>query len=254
MADFQATLVNPVGGLVDITIDSTCATLTIVDHSNYDEAPPESGHDRPDFTDFRKVTVTDPNGVDFIHSSVTGDTTADAVIPAPSTGTDTITHTIIGGDGVHTVKLCAVPTYNAAATYEALTDFVFFSGTLYQSRVGSNTGNQPDVSPTEWLAVTEADLSTKYCTTERVIVKCAHNDCIDTKVHAAICLIKKHRCNDDEMCGNPEFIAAAKLMMIDHGIIVANATQDFEEAECLINLSKDICNCSEPTNEPCETC
>lgn len=254
MADFQATLVNPVGGLVDITIDTDCTTLTIVDHSNYDEGSPESGHARTDFTTYRAVTVTDPNGVTFKHSSWPNDPNDDAAIPAPSTGNDTIVHTIVGGDGVHTVLLCAVPTYNNTATYEALTDFVFFNDKFYQSLTGANTGNQPDTNPTNWLVVTEADLSTKYCTTERVIVKCAHNDCIDDKVHAAICLVKKHRCNDDELCDNAEFIAAAKLLMIDHGIKVANATQDYEEAECLINLSKDICNCSEPTGQPCTTC
>lgn len=45
-----------------------------------------------------------------------------------------------------------VPAYIATTTYN-VNDYVVYSGNTYQSIVGSNTGNQPDISPTQWRLV-----------------------------------------------------------------------------------------------------
>lgn len=55
----------------------------------------------------------------------------------------------------HLVSTTAVETYatyNAATTY-AKDDFVDYGTHIYQSLVNSNTGNQPDISPTFWVLI-----------------------------------------------------------------------------------------------------
>lgn len=42
--------------------------------------------------------------------------------------------------------------YRASETY-AVNDYVFYSGNLYISKTASNTGNQPDTSPTNWKQI-----------------------------------------------------------------------------------------------------
>jgi len=44
------------------------------------------------------------------------------------------------------------PAYNAGTTY-AKDDRVYYGDYIYESLVNSNTGNQPDISPTDWLLV-----------------------------------------------------------------------------------------------------
>ncbi len=52
------------------------------------------------------------------------------------------------------IVIVNAPAYASGTTY-ALGDTVTYSGKIYQSLVNSNTGHQPDTSPTKWVAPTQ---------------------------------------------------------------------------------------------------
>lgn len=65
------------------------------------------------------------------------------------------------------IVVSGVAAYNGATTY-AMADLVSYGGVNYYSKVDSNTGNQPDISPTQWYALTGTiyEIPTPYATAD----------------------------------------------------------------------------------------
>lgn len=243
MADFQATFDDPANSNIpDVVVDTACDNIVSEDHSDY-VGNTDSGHALSDFSDYRKLTITRPDKSTFVFSSIAD---GDVVINAASGGNNEFTFAFTASetDGVYTMKLCTVPTYNAAATYEKDSDIVFFNTKFYKSRVGSNTGNQPDTSTTEWLVIPEADISDKYCVSFSIGVNCiALLKCYEELNFEANCVIRDNFCNTEVLCKNKPFLDTITLRLLLDGADFAVARSQFEEAENIYNLAKKLCNC-----------
>ena len=226
----------------DQELNAGCSQLTITDTSNYG-AFMESGHSLSDFSDFRKIVLTRPAGTTYTYSSL-GD--GDEVVSTASTGGHDVTYTILDTDtdGVYTINICSVPTYNAAATYDKDTDYVYFGGSFYQSLIDANAGNQPDTSPTQWSLVEEEDLSTKYCSQEFIGITCIQLlGCYERAIYNANCVISEEFCNDDVICKNSEVLKAIKMKILLEAIEFQIDKGAVAEAVNTFNLAKTLCNC-----------
>lgn len=74
--------------------------------------------------------------------------------------------------------------YNAGTTY-ATTDHVSYGGVNYYSRVDGNLGNQPDISPTQWYALTDdiVEIPSPYTDTELSELQFTQSNDVITFVH-----------------------------------------------------------------------
>src|SRR3990167_107116 len=190
MPDFAASLIN--GTTVTIVVDSGCTIITITDSSNY-AASTESGHLQAAFATWRKIIVLQPDQTNYTFSSL-GD--GDALTGTGDSNPATV-YTIPQGDGIYKVTLRTLPDYGGGFTYE-IGDCVYNLGLLYISLVNANTGNAPEISPTQWELITEANLPAKYNVVNGASVNCGINTCIEDAALAAYCS-RNDRCPDADL-------------------------------------------------------
>lgn len=239
MADFKATLINPSTNTFDATEDCPSRKLTIVDNSDY-SGNTESGHLQADFSDFRKIIVEAQDGTKFTFSSL-GD--GDASVDAPSTGNNTVIFDFTTTeDGVYKVTLLTVPTYNNGASYQLNDDFVFFNTKLYQA-LSNSTNKQPDLNPTDWKEVTEADLPAKYNVFEEISIFCILCVCIEETAVKSFCAAEKSICNDKVLANDADFLNYLKVIVGRDNIDFASKDGNFTSAKNIFNFVKVVCNC-----------
>lgn len=235
MPDFIATLYDTSGDL-QVTLNSTSTGIEITDQSNYATST-ESGHEQSDFAQFRRILITRPDGTTHNLSSI-GDGDASTVAGVSAT-TDTYTFLSTDNDGLWKIKLATVPSYMAGATYEALSDYVYYNGAFYQSQVGSNTGNTPDSSPTEWTAVQETALTTKYQVEEYIAIQALEIcPCLTDKLDKWVTDSACNTCND-----SPYRKAVLDLIAYDRAVTDLMQRQDYTKAENVLNAMINICRC-----------
>lgn len=246
---FQASLIDQTTKRNSIDVDTACSKLTIVDNANY-TTNSEVGHTLSDFSDYIRIEITNPDNDVYVMSSVTG-TDVDETIQVPSTGVHTFNHLFsdTDTDGIYTVTICSYPTWDINYAYIYPTGHiivVYFNGILYKL-LADSTGDQPDVSPTQWEVYqpSNADnLLTRYCTVEKLIILCRSIlSCYETIVHKAFCEIDSDFCNDDILCKNRDFLNATKMNLLLEQIEFSVDRQQWNEIEKIIDLMKSICNC-----------
>jgi hypothetical protein len=242
MAQFQASLFDSVAGEADLDWGTDCTSLVIEDNSNYDDGSPESGHQRAKFTDYRKITITNPDGSTYTFSSL-GD--GDALAATPDTATDIFTFTpTAAADGVYAVRLYALPTWNNADSYQASDDMVYHQvGTAdkFYKAIVNNSGSQPDTNPSDWEEITEiTDFSSKYQALEQIGATCQLLTCLNDKARAAYCS-GSDLCPDDELL--PIEKTAMRLIIAQRNLATAAANGDWEEAAEIFNWIETLCNC-----------
>mgnify|MGYP001602375077 CR=1 FL=1 len=240
MPEFKASLLNPV--LVPPSFDpvksADCKTVTFQDYSNYLTST-ESGHLNANFTDYRKVTITHHAGNIFTFSSLTG---GDELIDAGDSGNNTFVYTLQDGDGVYTVELCSVPTWNIAATYQVSDDFVFFDDKFYKA-LTTTIGDQPDTSPTDWEEVEEGDLPNKYCDTNYFLILCDSETCKCKLIEKAACEIERDFSNDSDLCKNKCLLNTVKSLILLKSAQASFDNLDLDKAALDVDLLKRVCLC-----------
>lgn len=237
MPTFAVSIINT-NSEYDVNGDGS--VITFIDHSNYDTNI-EAGHGQSDFSNFKKIHFTNPDGTEYTFSTL-GD--GDALIVAPSASLLPITtlYNYTTGDGVYKVCLSAVPTWDVAVTYSNTNSHcVYYDGNLYEA-TGTSTGEQPDTSANFQL-ITVADLPSKYRYCHTFALICNALICFMNSVHEAYCGIDTLYCGED-LCKNKNFLTTMKLsILIDQINILADA-QDWAKVVNVINLIKQICCCS----------
>lgn len=226
----------------DTDVLSACTQLQITDTGNYTDAT-ESGHALSDFSEFRQVTIQFPDGREYVYSSLPG---YDDTISPASTGNNDIFYTFTDDDkdGLYTITICSVPTYNNTAEYDSGSDYVYFNGSFYQSLIDSNTGNQPDTSPTEWVEVELSGVSGKYCFSDKIAITCrCILPCKEKKVVAGVCVANENICNTDVLCKNKTLREAWLLIIALDSIQTNMDKRDFPQVEKAFNLANSICCC-----------
>ncbi|RKX24211.1 MAG: hypothetical protein DRP45_08730, partial [Candidatus Zixiibacteriota bacterium] len=83
------------------------------------------------------------------------------------------------------VELASTPSAWASGTTYAKTDHVSYGGVNYYSKVDSNLGNQPDISPTEWYPLTGlvVEIPTPYLEAELFDIKFTQSADVITLAH-----------------------------------------------------------------------
>lgn len=249
MASFAASLIS--GSTVGLVKSCSASTITITDYSNY-SGNSDPAHAAANFSLYRKVFLSLANGYGFILSSL-GD--GDQLISAASSGSNSFTYTIAGGDGVYVATLLTIPTWSnnasPAATY-ITGDLVYVASTglIYQSQANANLQHNPvGDSGTWWLPISEADalLVPKYANTQKVIIDCALSNCIDTTVTRAACSVSG--CDgvaEYDQCDNEYLLNSLELKAIQLAITTLSTTpSEFNKVQCLFDRASALC---------CSTC
>lgn len=243
MATFAVSILD--GTTYDVTISS--GVVTIVDHSNYDTST-ESGHLQADFADYKKIYVTDPNGTEYVFSTL-GD--GDALIMAPAFETLPIsTLYTAGDDGVYTMYLEAVPTWNAEANYLSTSyHHVYYNGKLYQA-LQASTNKNPVTETTYWEEVDAEDLPAKYRLEYKFAKTCSLIECLQRAMYLANCAIESLSCQDN-LCCNTDFVNAMKLDTILQNVETLAANSDWDRVTDSINRGNQICSCLSVSSGSC---
>ena len=208
----------------------------------------QGAHDASDFSDFIKITVEDQDTGVYVFTSFTDPATGlldgDELIATPSANSNiTVNFNITTGDGVYTITLCTIPTYDAAEPYSRNSnDYVFFNNLFYKAE-NPSTGITPGTNPNAWTEVQLDDVNPKYCTFAKVVVVCNLNKCIDDSTFEAFCTVKEHICDDDILCKNERFLKAMKLYVLDKSIENANTRGAYDDIADMIRLTKSLCKC-----------
>lgn len=243
MADFFTSLKTPITNVISIVVNANNDGLVITDSSGY-TTNTEPGAAITDFTNFRKLTVLDPNGITTTFSSLAIPPT---LSPA-STGNNTINFTFQTTpiDGVYGVTLFSVPTWNGALIpYQANDDIVYFGGFFYKCIADVTSATNPSSDPLSWEMIPETDITPtnfpKYATIQRIAITIELCGCIDDTLVDAFCSVDKDICSD--LCDNDNFMKALKLKLIEMAVDTLVDREDWDAVTNAINLSKVLCEC-----------
>jgi hypothetical protein len=245
MPDFQASLLDGTGA-IDVSLDTECSILTMEDNSNYTTSD-ENGHLLADFSDYRQMIITSPDGTTYGFDARGN---LDEAWSSGDSGSNSKTRTLAASDtdGTYVITLYTVPTWqDDIFVYQHTTSnpkAVFYQGKLYRTLQNVPGGTFPSSNPTFWEEITNEDLSSKYCTTATFALTCRGLlGCLERLTKEAVCACEADMCDDDLLCNNSAFLDAVKLKTILDGIDYASSQSNYCEASNLVNLAKSICNC-----------
>lgn len=236
MANFQISLVDPITGLPDITVEN--GVISIVDHSNYGDAVPEAGHARANFTDYYRVKIGLPNGLSYMYSS-NYPTDGDILISTPSVGNPTVDYTYATGDGQYWIYVYAVPTFSAGAPYLfSTTPHVWYANKLWKC-LQNSTGEVPTENA-YWHEVTMDELPAKYRLAQRSVIVSDAKRTYARRIYNANVVNNRIGENWEQLLRDPEFIAALRFFVSINSIPVLMAAEDWAKVDVNINFMKQL--------------
>lgn len=242
---FGASLLDK-DNLLDISIDGRCDLVTFVDHSNYDTNT-EPSHSLENFTGFRQIKLTAPDGSEFLISTEIDGITPDVVINPAASGEYSMQWDIPDSikDGRFEVCFCSVPEWNNTSYFPGSTPtlevIVFHSGLIWKS-LNDTIGSEPSEESEDW-ELFEGDLcNTRYCFNANFVITCRVIDkCYKDAVVKANC--GQVDCCDDDLCRNPHLLKATGLLLIKQEIPWAVARKDWNRVDALVNAALNKCSC-----------
>lgn len=247
---FEATMVATGDTSSDISISEDGSEITFVDHSNYGYenelfvwvGTDENGHQRSQFTGYRKITVTRPDDTEYVLGTVE----FDQEITAPSTGNMSFVWEMAttDKDGLYDVVLCAIPSWQEDTLYNSLSGtnpvIVYHSAKLWKA-LQANLNSEPIDGSLDWeeftgeLEGTRYCFSTKFMTTTRDIVPCKNG-----AVKAVLCRLTGDPCNPD-LRNSSGYRKAMDLEIALDGISRAFVNEDWSTVDELFNFAHTLC-------------
>jgi len=231
-----------------LSITANGTAMSVTDYSNYGKST-EPGHTQSDFSQFRIIKFTLPDGSYYTMSSINN---VDQSIYAPyyngqalSLPITDIWQNYTSGDGVYTVSLYTVPTWNASVAYQvALNHCVYYGGKVYQAQT-NNIGSNPSTHTAAWSVVSNYDiLPSKYTFTQKYAVVCDSKLCFISKLVAALCLSSEVGCNYEKLFLNRDYMIANKIHLILAEVDYLVGIQDWTSVSGALSYIKSICCCS----------
>jgi len=240
MADFQISITNPTTAQVDITDQND--VLTIVDHSNYDDASPEAGHNQADFDTLRRLKITLPSGTTYLFSSLyaaEGDITL--AVPAGQTLPLSTQYAYNTGDGKYTITLYVLPTWDTSYSYLVSTaPYVWYDGVAYKC-LQDGSAQQPDGAPTYWEVVADLDdLTSKYRLEQNITVYSDMKEVWARLVYISNCVNNKVGCRFEDLLRDPAWVDSVRLCLMMDSIPVLMKVDAWDEIDTNINQAKVI--------------
>ncbi len=230
--------------------ETPCEKIDFIDNSDFGYEP---GHDRSDFTVFRRITAMGPDGTNTILASI-----PPRNIDIPPAASDTAPPLIYAGydisqGGFYEFTLCNVPTFRNDIAYPLGTNVVFYDGVgnlVFLECINPVAGYTPFLTTGwqwVWKPVTEAELNEKYCDTQYYIQLCGLVRCISEYQNKLICSMD-YICSVS-LCENECVMNYFELMMIKQ---VSDYTAPETDEKCWGTQEyRDILNY---VNQLCETC
>lgn len=231
-----------------LSITANGTAMSVADYSNYGTST-EPGHLQINFNAFRVIKFTLPDGSTYTMSSIN---TGDQSIYPPYYNSQALTLPITdiwqnytSGDGVYSVSLYTVPTWNASVNYQvSLNHCVYYGGKLYQA-LTNNTGSNPYTHPAVWEVITSYDsLPSKYTYTQKYAVVCDTKLCFISKMVAALCLSSEVGCNYEKLYLNRDYMIANKIHLILAEVDYLVEIQDWTSVKNALSYAKSVCCCS----------
>lgn len=231
---------------LELDITSECETVDLKDTSDFGFTP---GHDRADFTLYRKVTVTLPNGQQQILSSIVP---YNILIDAPANGILTPFYSgyPITMGGVYTFTMCNIPTFRNDVAYQ-VGDNVILVDSLGAYRFFVCTQSSPGKTPlvvtgwqNYWQEIQENEFNSKYCDTQTYINLCALRRCIREYQNKLICSLKEICQNnlcENECLKNYFMLQQMLLIMESDNPETDEPYWSEEEVNLALNLANKLC-------------
>jgi hypothetical protein len=224
--------------ILDLSELEACEEIRAEDNSLFGYS---QGHSTSDFTLYRKLTVTLPDG----NQQVYGSQAPYNILlqPASSLAPPTLTDLPITMGGYYEVTLCNVPTHRSDVSYRIGDNVVLLDtgGNLKFFKVLSSVqGFTPYVTvgwQTVYEEIQESELAEKYCDTRTYIQWCFLDDCINEYLNKLYCSIKAV-CNtnicENECVQNYLYLKSVKSML-DGDCNIPNERD-------VLNYVRKICN------------
>ena len=236
MADFQASFTNTEG---EISVFSTAGIIHATDCSNY-TTNSEDGHALADFSLYRRMKLTLPDGTFRISSSVVEDD-ASSMDPASvaSSLEELISHADFG-DWEYELTLYTVPTYDASVIY-AQGDCVYVNGVGLFKALQTAENKAPATETTYWVLVDDPDdLSSKYLVTLRWAVT---YDSEQGWMHLVAEANRDSTGKDLKLIpNNLKFLSALKVNLLLDAITSLTEVRDWIGVRLCITQIKEILN------------
>ena len=240
MANFQISITNPTTALADVSDSND--VLTVVDHSNYDDAAAEAGHEQADFDAFRKMRITLPTGTVYLFSSeypTDGDISLD--VPAGESLPLSTAYSYTTGDGRYLIELFALPTWGTGYSYLIATaPYVVHLGIIYKC-LRDTDADIPASSASDWEVVSDMDdLPAKYQLTKKVTISSDMAEAWARLTYNANCVNNDIGCKWETLFRDPQWIDAVRLCLAQESIPVLMQVSADTEVDTNINFGKTI--------------
>jgi hypothetical protein len=219
-----------------------CNSFSITDESLYSNSI--MGYE---VNGYRKIIVTDPNGNQYVFSSLETDNPDTEITTYVDLGNSQFTYSFLADavDGVYEIKMYSFPLWNEDVFYQAnLNHVVFYDGALYQI-VASGTNNLPDADGNEFwtpYTITDETLTTRYGEVKHKTVLCIKlESCKDRMLKEAFCSTESNPCGN--LCDNKKFQQTMKYSVTLEAIRIKECSNDWVGVKKGIEILKSICSC-----------
>jgi hypothetical protein len=233
-------------GCSNLSISCDCKNIKFSDTSNYNNnfLP---GHD-PELFTTRKIILTRPNGTTYTWGT-SNFTDVDQVIPPHFSSPNTFQYVLSSSDqdGIYEVQLCTYPDWSSEVYYNSGTSTIVRRGDVLYKNTVSNSNLDPSnpANSNYWEVYTCSNdcNSTRYCTTEKIVVLCVSLlKCYKKLVADAFCSMESNPCRS--MCDNKAFMNAMKFRITMDALEFAVCAGDWTSAKKHIDVLKSICCCN----------
>ena len=203
----------------------------------------EPGHLKSYFTDFRKILINCPDSIDYLLSSL-GDGDATTVPAATASLPISDTYSYTTGDGLYTITLYTLPTWDAAVAYLSIRNvYVYYSGSVYHL-LTDDTATTPGTDATVWELISDIDdLPSRYRQQVRYAVLCDITSCYRNGVISADQKVKCTVCNNEVWMRNSNVQRVMKLWMVLQAVPVLMYQGLYDEVIDTINMGRKLCCC-----------
>lgn len=229
---FQASLIDPTNPTLPDILGRD-GVITSYDHSNYDTND-QVGHALSDFSEYKRVVLTMPTGVDYVQATSLV-LVKDELIAPPSVEEFGITLEY-DGDQVYELSVEALPTWNSAAAYLVVdAPQVYYLGVFYEA-IANTTNDNPVSSPTKWKVITE--LSSRY----KVSVKWSITYDTEVKWIENVRLTAQQLNLDDLKLTtvNPYYRKASRLNLILNAVGIQTGARNWAACMAMIEYAKTL--------------
>jgi hypothetical protein len=230
-------------GCSTLATDCDCSKISFSDTSNYNNGL--VGHDSS-FFNYRKITLTRPDGTTYIWSTDSG-TDVDEVIQPHYNSSNQFSYSFLESDkdGLYSIELCSFPDWQTGIFYDkTLNNIVYRNGVLYKQVASSNSVDPAtDTNNDYWIELSDTDDTGRYCCTEKILVLCIKIlSCYKKLVDASMCAMENDPCKN--LCENDDMMKAMKMRVTMDAVDFAYCAKKYDLTKKHMEILNSLCCCN----------